>query len=394
VLVGDWYHPAYYSLVQTVMNSTGGGPPQSQSNLVNGRGNYPCQNTTLECTPNAGLSKFKFQSGKKYRLRLVNPSSEAIQKISIDGHKFTIIAQDFVPIQPYETDLITLSVGQRTDVIVEATGDKTSSYWFRSTTQANGQSCSLVDGINSNATAVVYYEDASPNAIPTSNFTISADRILNCRNDPIALQTPLWPVSSDPVGELFTQTFNIDFFNNGTNQLWAMNNISARVDYNVAQLYEAAKGTLNPQPEWNLYTLPQTAGTARIIMYNSFPFAGHPMHLHGHDFQVLAEGNGVWDGSITNPENPSRRDVIELPAALQNGAGRGFTVIQYVLDNPSINILHCHLAWHVSAGLYAALVEKPDDVRNRTIPDSIPDGCKKWGDFTNSIIVDQIDSGV
>jgi FtsP/CotA-like multicopper oxidase with cupredoxin domain len=393
VLVGDWYHKSYFQLVNQTM-SPKGGPPQSQSNLVNGRANYPCQNTTKACTPNAGLSKFKFESGKKYRMRLINPSSEALQKISIDGHKFKVIAQDFVPLVPYETDLITLSVGQRTDVIVEATGDSKSSFWFRSTLQANGKSCSLVDGINSNATAVIYYEDASPNAIPKSTSTITADRILNCENDPAANSVPLFPLTSEPVGELFTQTFNIDLFNNGTHNLWAINNITARVDYEVSQLYEASQGTLKPQPQWNLYTLPQSAGTARLILYNSFPFAGHPMHLHGHNFQVLAQGHGVWDGIITSPENPSRRDVIELPAALPNNAGRGYTVIQFVLDNPAIQIFHCHLAWHVSAGLYSALVEKPEDIRKFKVPDSIPDGCRKWADFGKTTVVDQIDSGV
>jgi FtsP/CotA-like multicopper oxidase with cupredoxin domain len=80
--------------------------------------NYPCQNTTLECTPNAGISKFQFTSGKKHRLRLINTSGEGMQKFTIDGHNFTVIANDFVPIEPYTTDVITLGVAQRTDVIV------------------------------------------------------------------------------------------------------------------------------------------------------------------------------------------------------------------------------------------------------------------------------------
>lgn len=80
--------------------------------------NYPCQNTTFVCTPNAGISKFSFTSGKKYLLRLINTSAEAIQKFTIDGHTFKVIANDFVPINPYETNVITLGVGQRSDVIV------------------------------------------------------------------------------------------------------------------------------------------------------------------------------------------------------------------------------------------------------------------------------------
>jgi FtsP/CotA-like multicopper oxidase with cupredoxin domain len=80
--------------------------------------NYPCANTTLACTPDAGISKFRFKSGLKYRLRLINTSAEGMQKFTIDGHNFTVIANDFVPVQPYTTSVITLGVAQRTDIIV------------------------------------------------------------------------------------------------------------------------------------------------------------------------------------------------------------------------------------------------------------------------------------
>jgi hypothetical protein len=33
------------------------------------------------------------------------------------------------------------------------------------------------------------------------------------------------------------------------------------------------------------------------------------MHLHGHNFYVLHEGPGLWDGTIIRPSNPHRRDV-------------------------------------------------------------------------------------
>jgi FtsP/CotA-like multicopper oxidase with cupredoxin domain len=72
----------------------------------------------LACTPNAGISKFTVKAGKKYLLRLINTSAEGMQKFTLDGHNFTVIANDFVPINPYTTDVITLGVGQRSDVIV------------------------------------------------------------------------------------------------------------------------------------------------------------------------------------------------------------------------------------------------------------------------------------
>jgi FtsP/CotA-like multicopper oxidase with cupredoxin domain len=232
------------------MDTVIGLPPASNNNLVNGKNNYPCANTTLKCTPNAGLSKFKFEHGKKYRLRLVNPSSEATQKISIDGHKFTVIAQDFVPIVPYETDLITLGVAQRSDVIVEAVGDSKSSYWFRSTLGVGQTACSLPDGVSPNAMAVIYYEDADADAVPTTTSDISQDRIFTCANDPLTSTSPLFPQSADVVGDLTTTTLNFDFINNGTNFIWVVNNVSTRVDYDLSILNEAQKGTLAPKPEW------------------------------------------------------------------------------------------------------------------------------------------------
>ena len=89
--------------------------PASDNNLINGKMNFACGNstgnsTTGTCVNNAGLSKFNFTSGKKHRLRLMNTGIAAIQKFSIDNHKMTIIANDFIPIVPYEATIVTLGV--------------------------------------------------------------------------------------------------------------------------------------------------------------------------------------------------------------------------------------------------------------------------------------------
>ena len=118
VILEDWYHADYYSLVQKTM---AGRFPPSNNNLINGRMNYPCANATLPCVPNAGVSKFRFQSGKTYRLRLINPSADAFIKYKIDGHNMTVIANDFKPVVPYSAPLVNLAVGQRSDIIVLST---------------------------------------------------------------------------------------------------------------------------------------------------------------------------------------------------------------------------------------------------------------------------------
>ncbi len=119
VLLTDYYHESYYDIVEEVMGTDlTKVAPKSVNNLINGKMDYNCSLVTdgTPCTNNAGLAKFQFTTGKKHRLRLINAGSEGIQKFSIDGHTLTIIANDFVPINPYDTEIVTLGVSQTTPI--------------------------------------------------------------------------------------------------------------------------------------------------------------------------------------------------------------------------------------------------------------------------------------
>ena len=129
--------------------------------------------------PNAGLSKFNFQSGKTHRLRLINAGAEGIQRFTIDGYEMTVIANDFVPIQPYTTDMVTLGVGQRTDILVEATGEPTDAVWMRSNIS---EKCSSPN--QPYALAAIYYESANKTQEPTTTATTYDDS--HCGNVSIA----------------------------------------------------------------------------------------------------------------------------------------------------------------------------------------------------------------
>ena len=73
------------------------------------------------------------------------------------------------------------------------------------------------------------------------------------------------------------------------------------------------------------------------------------MHLHGHNFWVLAEGVGKWDGTIVNPSNPQRRDTQLVAAGSLDAPS--YLVLEWNVDNPGVWPLHCHIVVHVSAGL-------------------------------------------
>lgn len=346
VLLTDWYHQPYYELVEQVMAPAAEGllPPVSNNNLINGKMNYPCANVTggLPCTPNAGISKFYFESGKSYRLRLINAGAEGIQKFSIDGYKLKIIANDFVPLVPYETDVVTLGVGQRTDVIVEASGKSTDAVWMRSTLgkSAFDGGCTLNDGISPEAVAAIYYEKANDTAIPKTTSSIPDSAIETCENDALDQTVPY--LSLQPTGNPTSQQLDITYASNGTHNLFFVNNSTFRVNYNDPALLEAKLGNNNFPAASNIYDFGGST-SIRLVIYNHAVTGAHPMHLHGHNSYVLAVGTGTWDGSIVNGNNPQRRDVQLLPNA-PSTSEPAYIVLQFEADNPGVWPIHCHIA--------------------------------------------------
>lgn len=113
----------------------------------------------------------------------------------------------------------------------------------------------------------------------------------------------------------------------------------------------------------------------------------HPIHLHGYNMYVLAEGAGTWNGTITNPNNPQRRDVQQVRAG-------GYIVVQFDPTHAGVWPFHCHISWHASAGLFLDFIVKPDTIKKLDIPLKVKNTCTDWAAFTSREVVDQIDSGV
>lgn len=177
-------------------------------------------------------------------------------------------------------------------------------------------------------------------------------------------------------------------------------------------MIETKKGNTVFDPKWNV---DEFAGAkhVRIHLVNYGLIGGHPVHLHGHDFHVLAEGFGEWDGSIVNAANTVRRDTHLLQNA-RNVTGTvepSFMVLQFEQDNPGVWPLHCHLArhfkclclwrqanilkaWHVSGGLFMQILERKDDILKQTFDQDIFNLCNAWDVYTQNNAPNQIDSGL
>ncbi|KAI9814061.1 MAG: hypothetical protein M1827_003525 [Pycnora praestabilis] len=388
ISLSDYYHRDYYTVVQDVMGTDLTKiRPASDNNLINGKMNFDCSNTNgtvqvngTTCTNNAGLATFNFQSGKKHRLRLINPSSQAIEKFSIDGHTLTIIANDLTPVVPYNVSVVTLAIGQRTDVIVTGTGNSSGAYWMRAT--ISGGQCTEPAN-QPYALATVYYENANTSSVPQ---TIGGDDPTDpCSGDPLTDTVPYYSQGINT--PTTTTTIAVDFLINSTNHLvWTLNNSTFRGDYNnpILLLSKTGNNTAYP-PTANVYNFGNQS-TIRIVLNNLTP-TSHPWHMHGHTMSVLAQGTGTWDGTIVNADNPQRRDVELLPAG-------GYLVVQWDQNNPGVWPFHCHIAWHLSGGLYANILERPADIANLPITSQTYQTCRNWATWSGSNNVNEIDSGL
>lgn len=196
-------------------------------------------------------------------MRLINSGSEAVQRFSLDGHNLTVIANDYVEVTPYTTKVVTLGVGQRTDVLVTANvGTATSAYWMRS----NITSCS--NAKQPYAVAAVYYSSADTTKAPTSSAWNVPDPG-TCANDDLSLTVPTYKMAVPTPS--YTHTYNISLFTNGSGvTLWDFDGESARVDYNTPTLLMAHNGTTVFDAESNTRNL-YTNSSVRMIVDNTTP---------------------------------------------------------------------------------------------------------------------------
>lgn len=396
IMLTDWYHIPYFSVVaDAVGTNLSVIPPTSDNILINGRSNFDCSkasysnstewlgsnlrsNISWTCVDNAEISKFWFQSGKKHLLRLIHHGADGIMKFQIDGHSMTVIAEDYVPIIPRQANVITLGVGQRADVIVTADKDSKGAYYMR-TSAPGGAACGGSD--TPQALAAIYYEDADTSVMPTSTMAYNSTV---CRNDALSSSTPAFSIT--PSTNPYQQDLEMDLVMNSTgNYEWQINGQTFRANFNEPILYKAAAGNVSYpyDPQWNVYNFDKNHSVV-LNLTNGSPQA-HPYHLHGHNFYVLHEGTGTWDGTVTNPDNPMRRDIQIVPA-------HGHVAFQFEADNPGVWPFHCHVAWHLSGGLAMNVVSRPEDIP--AIPaDMYSQTCTDWDWYSNHNVVDQIDAG-
>ena len=84
-------------------------------------------------------------------------------------------------------------------------------------------------------------------------------------------------------------------------------------------------------------TMPVRSGERIRLVISNMTMMAHPIHLHGHTFQL-------GDAGGTGP----RKDTVLVPSM-------GAVDVSLLADNPGRWMLHCHNGFHMEAGMMTRL---------------------------------------
>jgi FtsP/CotA-like multicopper oxidase with cupredoxin domain len=310
----DWSHETADVLA---LQAAASGPPTMPNCLINGTNVYNDTTTDVETG-----SRFTttFSAGTKYRIRLVNGAADTHFRFTIDNHTMEVISTDFVPIVPYNATDISIGMGQRYDVIVTAS-ETSGDYWMRAIPQ---ESCSDNDNVD-NILGIIRYDSTSTSDPTTTAYTTTD----SCDDEAIASLVPYltYDVSTTySVEEDEEVTVAIE----SSGVKWEMGGTSFVSEWDYPTVLQVAESNDTWSTDQHVIQLATADEWVYFVIETTFAQA-HPIHLHGHDFWVLASGTGTYSSSTTlTTTNSPRRDVAMLPAS-------GYLVIALYTDNPGVS---------------------------------------------------------
>nr|AHD24916.1 putative laccase 3 [Flammulina velutipes] len=349
ITLSDWYHK---------LAPQQGAVPLPQSTLINGRGRFPQG-------PLNDLAVVNVVQGTRYRFRLIAMSCAPNWVFSIDNHLLEVIEADGINTQPLLVDSIQIFAGQRYSFVLTA-DQAVDNYWIRADPNEGNQG--FEGGINS---AVLRYSGA-PETEPSYDVTKE-----------VILFNPLVETNLHP---LVTETEGVagGHFNDGAdvniNLAFAIDPKLGRFTVNGAtyraptmpvllQIMSGASSAQNLLPSSSIYELPLNK-SIQLSFPGGAPGSPHPFHLHGHAFDVIrSAGSDQY-----NYNDPVRRDVVSTGDVGDN------VTIRFVTDNAGPWFLHCHVDWHMEAGLAVIFTEgtnREGALANPT-PDSWDDLCPAY----------------
>ena len=246
----------------------------------------------------------RVEKNGKIRLRIINGSSATNYFIHLGALKGDLIATDGIPVQPINGPQFPLAVAQRIDVRI----------------QLPREGAFPILALRENATEQTGFILATAGAtikkIPLKNETPAG--LLN-----LDLESRLTAAPQPPERPI-DRTFELRLGGNMQKYEWPINGTV----FNVADP-RSEKPAILVKP-----------GQRAAIKFVNETRMSHPMHLHGHTFQVIEINGKPLHGALRNT-------ILVTPNST--------VTVAFDADNPGTWYVHCHILWHLAAGM-AALV--------------------------------------
>ncbi|KAG8390146.1 hypothetical protein BUALT_Bualt01G0053200 [Buddleja alternifolia] len=387
LLLGEWWDANPIDVVRQATR-TGAAPNVSDAYTINGQPGdlYNCSSKDTIIVP--------IDSGETNLLRVVNSGLNQQLFLKIANHKLTVVGADASYVKPFTTSVLMLGPGQTTDVLITA-DQPPSRYYIAARAYASAQGAPFD---NTTTTAILEYKSANCQTtcasikpvraiMPAFNDTATATAFTTSFRSPRKVEVPT------KIDHNLFFTVGLGLMNcprgsrsrncqgpNGTRFAASMNNVSFVLPSNFSLLQAHQQGipgvfttdfpgappvkfdytgnvsrTLRqPVKSTKLYKL-KYGETVQIVLQGTsiFTAENHPIHLHGYDFYIVAEGFGNFnpsrDTSKFNLVDPPLRNTASVPVG-------GWAVIRFVADNPGVWLMHCHLDVHITWGLAMAFI--------------------------------------
>ena len=238
---------------------------------------------------------FSAAAGQRIRIRIINAGADTAFRIALTDHTMTVTHTDGYPILPVEVDALLLGMGERYDVIVTAKDGVFALTALAEGKNAQGQAL-LRTGAGSAPDPTFRPRELDGRIGVASDFTAADSVRLPVDGSAVAL-------SADLGGDMM-----------GYN--WTINGRSC--------------------DDTRPLTIEQ--GQRARLTFTNMSMMWHPMHLHGHTFQIVKA-----DGT------PGPRKDTAIVRPMESVA------VGFVADNPGNWMLHCHNGYHQESGMMTRL---------------------------------------
>ncbi|MGC1407957.1 MAG: multicopper oxidase family protein [Acetobacteraceae bacterium] len=241
----------------------------------------------------------RVEPGGRIRLRLINGSAATNYWIDLGGLRGTLVAVDGSPVRPVALRGLPLAVAQRADILIELPREQ-GAHAILAQVEGKTDRTGVVL-----ATARANVARIEGNATqPSRAFDFTFEQALRAAK----------PLAPHPAGIV------PDILLSGDMQayVWMMDN----------QVYPKITPVM------------VSAGKRVELVMRNKTMMSHPMHLHGHRFQVIGFDQQRFPGAV--------RDTVLVPPL------RTVTVA-FDADNPGRWAFHCHNLWHLAAGMMSVV---------------------------------------